>query len=515
MNVEIEIPIAQLKSVLPGLAKVTGRSSTLPVLQCIKASLDRAGKEITLQAHSLDEVATVRLPNAANGLSGEVLVPLDMLSKIVKGCGADQSIRLLGTKQETKIRYPVAGSFVDRGVTHIAAAEWPEVKTIPQEPFALDDSFKEALKQALESASEDSSRYVLNGACLDVRDKDAHYVVGSDGRHLFSANSFKFNLPESLTIPTRKFVVWPGFINDGPWKLRMLPGIKVDPEDKKADKSKEAPPWLQIDSDHWSYVAQAIDGQYPNWKQVIPSDTKDWTNIVLQPKAVETMLDALPLLPGNEEINRGVTLAAGNGVVLRAKGKDQADWTTINVPDASVTGKAVEVALNRAYLLQALRFGLNRIQIHDSLEPLIFADQGRMMVVMPLRLESPTQPAPQQKTTPSQNENAPAAPPSAPEAQTQTATTPVSASATTTTPERGNSRASNGANGQEENGESRSTFKTALEQIDRIKTNLRDVMGDLNDAVTMLKNAEKEQRASAKEIQTVRAKLREIQSVEI
>ena len=295
----------------------------------------------------------------------------------------------------------------------------------------------------------------------------------------------------------------------------MLPAIKVDPQDKKADKSKEAPPWLQIESEHWSYVAQAIDGQYPNWRQVVPTDTNGWTTIVLQTKAVDTILDAIPLLPGNEDVNRGVTLLAGNGLALRAKGKDQSDWTTINVPDASVTGKAVELCLNRAFLLQALRFGLNKIEIHDSLEPVIFRDQGRMIIVMPLRLDGPVEPPPAPKTEPSQTENAPAAPPSAPEAQTQTATTPVSATATTA-PERGNSRANtNGANGNEENGESRSTFKSALEQIDRIKTNLRDVMGDLNDAVTMLKNAEKEQRASAKEIQTVRAKLREIQSVEI
>lgn len=514
MNVEIEIPISQLKSILPGLAKVTGRSSTLPVLQCIKASLDRAGKEITLQAHSLDEVATVRLPNPANGLSGEVLVPLDMLTRIVKGCGADQSIRLLGTKQETKIRYPVAGSFVDRAVTHIPVAEWPEVKNISQEPFDLDDAIKEALKQAMECASEESSRYVLNGACLDVRDKDAHYVVGTDGRHLFSANTFAFKLPEPLIVPTRKFVVCPGFINDGPWKLRMLPGIKVDPNDKKADKSKEAPPWLQIESEHWSYVAQAIDGQYPNWKQAVPTDTTGWTEIVLQPGAVETILDAIPLLPGNEAIDRGVTLVAGNGLALRARGKDQSDWTTINVPDVSVAGKAVEVALNRTYLLQALRFGLNRIQAR-GLDPVIFSNGGKMMVVMPLRIQAPVEPAPAPKLEPSQTENAPAALPSAPEAQPQTATTPMSATVTTTAPERGHTRANNGANGQEENGESRSSFKAALEQIDRIKANLRDVLGNLSDAVTMLKAAEKEQRASAKEIQTVRAKLREIQSVEI
>ena len=86
---------------------------------------------------------------------------------------------------------------------------------------------------------------------------------------------------------------------------------------------------------------------------------------------------------------------------------------------------------------------------------------------------------------------------------------------TMTAPERGNLRANNGSNGQAETEETRSAFKAALEQIDKIKVNLRDVIGDLNDAATLLKTAEKDQRASAKEIQTFRAKLKEIQSVAI
>src|SRR6266481_4777229 len=138
MNAEIEIPIAQLKSVLPGLSKIVSRSSNLPVLQCVKVALSQDEKTIELQGHNLDEVATARLDNKANGLSGQMLVPLEMLSKIVKGCASDQSIRLIASKEETRIRYPVAGSFVDRALTHIPVEEWPAVKLIDKEPTSMD-----------------------------------------------------------------------------------------------------------------------------------------------------------------------------------------------------------------------------------------------------------------------------------------------------------------------------------------------------------------------------------------
>jgi hypothetical protein len=133
-----------------------------------------------------------------------------------------------------------------------------------------------------------------------------------------------------------------------------------------------------------------------------------------------------------------------------------------------------------------------------------------MMIVMPLRDAGPEPTAQEKKEGSSQTENAPAAPPSAPEANHPTAerTSPVSTIPIT---QRGNLRANQGSNGQAEGEASRA----ALERIDRIKANLRELIGNLNDAVSTLKTAEKEQRASLKEMQNVRAKLREIRSVEL
>ena len=68
MKTEIEIPVSDLKSTLPGLAKIVGRARSLPVLGCIKVALDSERQNITLQAHNLDEIATVRLPNQSPGL---------------------------------------------------------------------------------------------------------------------------------------------------------------------------------------------------------------------------------------------------------------------------------------------------------------------------------------------------------------------------------------------------------------------------------------------------------------
>jgi hypothetical protein len=216
---------------------------------------------------------------------------------------------------------------------------------------------------------------------------------------------------------------------------------------------------------------------------------------------------------------------APNGLALKAQGAEQKDWTRIPVKGVRITGKSTEVAMNRDYLLRALRFGFSEISIQDSLTPVVFTSQAKTMIVIPIRLEgppavpTPAKNSPAPKST-SQPETPPATPPSTAgvnNATEQRNTMPSATATTLTPPERGNLRGTNNntTNGKAENEETRSAFRTALEQIDRIKTNLRDVIGDLTDAVTTLKTAEKEQKATSKEIDTVRAKLREIQSVEI
>ena len=270
----------------------------------------------------------------------------------------------------------------------------------------------------------------------------------------------------------------------------MLPAVRSHPEEKqpKQTSAPDEPPWFRIDSDHWSYVAKAIDGEFPNWKQVVPADTERWTQIRFPPPAVDTLLEALPLLPGGDESNCSITLAADNRLVLRARGREQTDWTSINVPEATVTGRPVETTLNRTFLLQALRFGLHQIAIHSPLEPLVFTAPGKTMVVMPLRGGGPEQAGPAKEAEPQITETASATPPSAAAATHPTEERNNMSATTIPVSRRGN----NGTTGPSENEETRSAFKTALEQIDRIKTNLRDVIGALNNAVSLLKTAEKD-----------------------
>jgi DNA polymerase III sliding clamp (beta) subunit (PCNA family) len=509
MITNIEIPVADLKSVLPGLSKIVGKRSTLPILGCVKVTLNE-NRTLQLQANNLDQIVTARLNKPFNGRPGQMLVPLDELSNIAKRCAATDIIELSLSGKETAITYPAAGTRIKKPVAHLAADEFPPEPEVNAQPVPLDNAFKEALQQAFDCVSDDSGRYVLTGACLDVSNKEAHYVVGTNGRHLFSANSFLFDVPQSIIIPPGKFLTWPGFMEDGPWTLRIQPEAKVDPETKGPGKQ----PWICLESDHWTYVSKPIDGAYPNWKQVLPPPSALKSHITLGEPGIQLILETLPLLPGGEERDQPVSLEIrGEALKLRARGKG--DWTEIPIP-AQVSGKSVSVAMNRSYLAKALKFGCAQIDIEGQHKPVLFRSKGKTMVICPLGPpdapkvpEVPTAPA----TSPTENASPAAAPPAA-EATTPTADPiinqpPVTENNEAATTTRGNLTT------PPPQSEEAPAIDQMLAQIGTVREGVKKVLEDIGSTERLLRRAVKEQRLNEKEINRARSTLRSLQSVEL
>jgi hypothetical protein len=190
---------------------------------------------------------------------------------------------------------------------------------------------------------------------------------------------------------------------------------------------------------------------------------------------------------------------------FKAIAKDAAEWSTLAVPDAQVNGRPVSVKLNREPLLKALRFGLTALEIEDDHTPLACWRDGCTLLIAPLR--PPEEPATPQNASPS--ETPASATPSAPPVETPTEKPKTTMPQNSTPPERGTRPVA------PVNGETKSAYAEVLTRLDGVKTKLRDVITDLNEAVTLLKAAEKEQKVSAKEVESVRATLRSLQRIQV
>jgi len=263
------------------------------------------------------------------------------------------------------------------------AEDWPAIPRVDGDRIALDWAFKTALREALDCASTDDARIILNSAYLDVTDPQATYLIGTNGGHLYAANSFCVALSRSIIVPNEKFLSWPTFHDDGPWTLVA-----------SAAASAEEPCWIQVSSQRWTIVVRQPEGTYPNWKAVVPPPQRTCTQIELSDQALKQMQAFIPRLPGETEPNGPITLRIQNGcLVVGAQ-----SGIMVPVPAAKVSGKPVLVSLNRTYLLKALRMGLDEIEISSADEVVVCQGKGKQLIIPPLRPDGPARIA--EKTSP-------------------------------------------------------------------------------------------------------------------
>jgi DNA polymerase III sliding clamp (beta) subunit (PCNA family) len=488
MKSEIVLPAAELKEAVSGLSKVINRSARLPVLQHVRVSRDQKGS-VSLQTTDLDSFVTYHTETDQPGELVDVLIPIEQLNKAVKSSSSKESVTLLvDGKEKIKLRYAIAGHKVEQVVTGLPVKEWPPTPKIDQAGIVLEKEFGSALKQALECASDDSTRYAIQGACLDVTDKKYHYVVGTNGQILFSANSFCFDLKKSVTIPNSKFLSATDFLEQE--------GCLLSVNAAKGNRT-----CIKLESPRWTYISKQIDAVFPNWKGVVPLTGRKVNNVILNEPAIKQMLAVTARLPGDQEDNAPVRLRIeGNALFIAGRNKDEKEWTSICIGEAVVKGSNVKVSVNREYLIKALRFGLKQVEITDALSPIVFWNAGRRLIVMPLRPDNATAvPAPRSASP-------------VPDQQQATPSPTNETKPERTTMPRTVNRAIEPVNGEPEK---QTGLKSLADKVDQLRETLKNVQRDLIEISDGLKLAEKEQRTTGKEIEGFRKSLQKIQSFSI
>lgn len=469
----ISLPAPELKHALQGLSKVVPRVATLPALQSIRVTRDATGI-VCLQATDLEGFVSYQTEQRQPGPVLDFLVPFEVLSKEAKS--AKERLELIPTQEQVIIRCHLGGSYIDKAHDSLSASHFPTFPKVEAKGIPFTPELNTAIRQALACSSTDGMRPALNGACLDTADDKGHYVVGTDARSIFSANSFHFDLAKPLIVPNDKFLLWPG-LDHKEGTLSTVPTGEKDAH----------PSWIKFELQPWTYIAKECVGNYPNWKQCVPGE--HLTKVELSPDTVATILLTLPHLPDADHKEKPVELKFGKrSCSLLARD------TNIPLTGITLDGPDQHIKLNRNYLAQALRFGLHHLGITDNITPVTFAKEGKRLVVMVLRpdnYQAPADPAPEPVT--------PQTPPEAiPPAPTKEETTPMTTTAATA---------------PETNTES--PIKDALKRIDALKETLKQVLRDLQDTYSLLKQLEKDKKASDKEIASVRDKLRELQQVKI
>jgi hypothetical protein len=490
MSQSIQLPVMALKPAVAGLSKIISKRRTLPILGCVKITRRAAG-QLSFEGTDLDALAIYTTETTKGGKDSTILVSFEALSNVTKRTHKDAFIEVIVEKDHARIRYPAGGSWLENAIETFKEDEWPVIPVVTTPSSVLTPEFPKTFVTALDCCSDHKPD--LTGGWLDVNDSQAHYVVASDGRQLFSANSFKFDLKESLLISQHKFLNWSGFVEDGEWSLRV------------GDLDKNGNGWTQINSAYWTFIAKRTQARCPTWKQVIPADIK--THLTFSDEAVAALLDVLPKLPGHAKVNHDVTFDLGPmGTIVRGSENGHSSQVTIN--GVQVHGNPNTFAADRTLIIKALRLGLKDMAVVDGLSPIVFSDPTRRLVIAPLRSD-PTPATSSAAPVPPPTETASSEPPTNnPENEGEPVkTTNRITQATTTT--------SNGTSEMEQQQENSSPLKQAVQKVDQIKEALRGVQSDLNDVLKALNQAQRDQRSTEKEVEDVRDALQSLQKIRI
>jgi DNA polymerase III sliding clamp (beta) subunit (PCNA family) len=487
----LSLPAPRLRAALTGLGKVVSRKATLPVLDCVRIACDPRKNLATLTATDLDIHFELDLPAQCGSEAGAFLVPLGDLRDALKNganddlvtlrSDGDQSVTLVRERGETSLSQPLPS---------LPVGEFPEGPVITKRAFDLTTGDRDAFLEAMACVSADPTRHVIQGVKLE----GGHTFVGTDGRHLYRANSMTLPVKGDVILPAHRLLDWKLLHEDEHWRL-SLQGEH-----------------FRLSGSTWRLTGKLIDGTYPNWRQVLPRDEAVPKALTLPPAVREHLIGVLKTLPGDKTPNKPVGLrCTREGIELLARGRHEDPFTIVPV-QGSYIGEPVTVFVNRDYLGKALSFGLDRIEFGDAMSPVRVREEGssrREFIVMPVRVLVP-EPNPE-------SGGEPAASPDTPEPSMKPSPTqePQPKPTTTTTTNTNTSTTTPAASRPREHAVEIPALDLASGNLHQLRELLRLVQTELGELANALKQARQEQRNTEREVRQVRSTIRSLQKVEL
>jgi DNA polymerase-3 subunit beta len=360
----------QIMAGLQAVQNVVSTRTTLPILSNV---LMRAEKErVEFTATDLDVTVACSV-EAKVGKAGATTVPVKKLFGIVRELSGSEIEIEADEKNVTSIR---SGSSFFK-IHGLGAEEFPPLPKFKDDKKVsiAQETVRAMLKKTSFAVSTDESRYVLNGIFISLKEGKMT-LVATDGRRLALVDE-EVDISEKSS---GEFIVPAKAVNELNRLLQEKGEVELKFGENQASFSLKDDKGFSI-----LLVTKLIEGNYPNYKQVIPSETKERIQLVR-----EELLQALR----RAEI---MTSEKANSVKL-AFGKNQLAITA-NSPEVgearetiaiNYKGKEMAIAFNPRYLIDPLAALVEDevfIELIDELSPGVLKINGPFLyVVMPMRL---------------------------------------------------------------------------------------------------------------------------------
>jgi hypothetical protein len=345
----------QLRAVFRRLGRRS--AGTRPVV-----SFHAGADGLRARLHLQEVVATYHQPGDS---SPEVItLPMDALAEFEGR--ADTPVSLYRTESGTTIARWEDGVIPQEREYNVDDPDkLPNCPDLPSATVANEPTLWNALAEALESTSQVVISYAVDK--LQLRGSSGS-IVATNGKQLLVQTGFQFPWPDDVLVPASPVFACRELAQVGP--------VTIGRTDT----------YVTLQAGAWTLqLLIAKEGRYPDIEQVIPSPAKIATRCRLDPTDVAFLVKTLPHLPKTDDEHEPITVDLNGQVCVRASGgSGQGRTTEIVLARSETNDNPVRVCLNRAFLARAVGLGLGEIGIVNADSPLVFQDDRRKFVVMPL-----------------------------------------------------------------------------------------------------------------------------------
>lgn len=360
----------QIINGLQAVQNVVSTRTTLPILSNVL--LKAEGERLELTATDLD-VTVVCSVEAKVKKPGTSTVPVKRLFGIVRELSNSEIDLEVDDKNTCSIR---SGASYYK-INGLGADEFPPLPKFKEDKKVVlpQETVRSMMKKTSFAISTDESRYVLNGIFISLKDHKMT-MVATDGRRLALVD-------EEVDVSEKsqgEFIVPAKAVNELNRLLQDKGEVEIRYSDNQASFTLKDEKGFSV-----LIITKLIEGNYPNYRQVIPNEVKERVALVR-----EEFLHALR----RAEI---MTTDKSNSVKL-AFGKNNLAITA-NSPEVgearesiaiNYKGKEMAIAFNPKYLIDPLNALANDevfVELIDELSPGVLKIQGPFLyVVMPMRL---------------------------------------------------------------------------------------------------------------------------------
>ncbi len=366
---KITIVKDQIIAGLQAVQNVVSTRTTLPILSNVLLKADKGRVEFT--ATDLDVTVACSV-EAKVEKSGSTTVPVKKLFGIVRELNGEIEIET-DEKNVTSIRS--GGSFFK--IHGLAADEFPPLpKFKDDKKVALpQETVRAMLKKTSFAVSTDESRYVLNGIYISLKDGKMT-LVATDGRRLALVDE-EVELAENAT---GEFIVPAKAINELNRLLQSTGEVELKFGENQASFALKDDKGFSV-----LLVTKLIEGNYPNYRQVIPGEAKE--RIPLNREELLAALRRAEIMT-SEKANSVKMTFGKNSLAITANSPEVGEARESLA--VNYKGKEMAIAFNPRYLidpLTALTEDEVFIELIDELSPGVLKINGPFLyVVMPMRL---------------------------------------------------------------------------------------------------------------------------------